>query len=208
MGLNEKFLQLPKEKQECIIDASIEVFGKNEYKRAVTDDIAMKAGISKGLSFYYFRNKKSLYMYTYRYCFELTKNLILDDKCNEIDDFFEVLTYGAMKKIKLLAQHPGILEFIMRAYYSQNETISGEIGKDIHMDMGNVFPTYFQHIDFSKFKDGVDPAYILKMLVWGIDGYLHELQMAHRPIKMDKVMIEFNKWKELYRQMVYKEEYQ
>lgn len=76
------------------------------------------------------------------------------------------------------------------------------------MDMGNVFPTYFQHIDFSKFKDGVDPAYILKMLVWGIDGYLHELQMAHKPIKMDKVMIEFNKWKELYRQMVYKEEYQ
>ena len=61
--MREEFFNLPKEKQLRIINAGFEVFGKNEYKRAVTDDIAAKAGISKGLLFYYFGNKKALYMY-------------------------------------------------------------------------------------------------------------------------------------------------
>ena len=58
--MNEKFFALPEEKQERIINAAMEVFGKNEYKRASTDLIAVKAGISKGLLFYYFHNKISL----------------------------------------------------------------------------------------------------------------------------------------------------
>ena len=61
--MNEKFLELTEEKQMRIIDAAMEVFGTNEYKHAVTDEIARKAGISKGLLFYYFKNKKSLYQY-------------------------------------------------------------------------------------------------------------------------------------------------
>lgn len=52
--MNEKFYSLQEEKQQSIINASMEVFAKNEYKRASTDLIAAKAGISKGLLFYYF----------------------------------------------------------------------------------------------------------------------------------------------------------
>ena len=60
--MNEKFQSLSQEKQQAVINAAMEVFGKNEYKRASTDLIAAKAGISKGLLFYYFRNKKELYL--------------------------------------------------------------------------------------------------------------------------------------------------
>ena len=65
--MNEQFFHLPEEKQQAIINASLEVFATHEYKRASTDDIAAKAGISKGLLFYYFHNKKSLYLYIYDY---------------------------------------------------------------------------------------------------------------------------------------------
>lgn len=51
--MNEQFFHLPEEKQQAIINASLEVFATHEYKRASTDDIAAKAGISKGLLFYY-----------------------------------------------------------------------------------------------------------------------------------------------------------
>ena len=51
--MNEQFFHLPEEKQQAIINASLEVFATHEYKRASTDDIATKAGISKGLLFYY-----------------------------------------------------------------------------------------------------------------------------------------------------------
>lgn len=56
--MNEQFFHLPEEKQQAIINASLEVFATHEYKKASTDDIAAKAGISKGLLFYYFHNKK------------------------------------------------------------------------------------------------------------------------------------------------------
>ena len=48
----KKFQELSKEKQERIILAGMESFGKCGYKKALTDDIAKKAGISKGLLFY------------------------------------------------------------------------------------------------------------------------------------------------------------
>ena len=50
--MNEKFHQLPEEKQLAIFNAAMEVFAQNDYKRASTDDIAAKAGISKGMLFF------------------------------------------------------------------------------------------------------------------------------------------------------------
>lgn len=49
--VNVKFYSLPEEQQVAIFNAAMEVFGGNEYKRASTDLIAQKAGISKGLLF-------------------------------------------------------------------------------------------------------------------------------------------------------------
>lgn len=57
--MNEAFADLPEEKQHAIYNAAMEVFGQYDYKRASTDLIAAKAGVSKGLLFYYFHNKKS-----------------------------------------------------------------------------------------------------------------------------------------------------
>ena len=50
--MNEKFYELPPEKQQRIINAGLEVFGAHDYPQASTDDITAKAEISKGLLFY------------------------------------------------------------------------------------------------------------------------------------------------------------
>ena len=44
--MNEAFYELPKEKQRAVYNAAMEVFGEYEYKRASTDLIASKAGVS------------------------------------------------------------------------------------------------------------------------------------------------------------------
>lgn len=61
--MNQQFFALPEEKRLRIIKAGFQVFAQNEYKRASTELIARKAGISKGLLFYYFHNKKSFFMF-------------------------------------------------------------------------------------------------------------------------------------------------
>lgn len=205
--MNEKFLELPEEKRLKIINAAMEVFGKNEYKRAVTDDIAAKAGISKGLLFYYFHNKRSLYLYLYQYCYDLTSDMVMDEAFSHIDDFFELIEYGANKKMALLSRYPHVAQFAMRAYYSQNEDISDETMRDTQEAINNSFMMFFTKINFSKFREGIDPQYIYRMLVWMSDGYLHEQQSQHKPIDLDEMMEEFHRWKIMFRSMVYKEEF-
>ena len=52
--MEDRLSSLSEEKKNAVVNAALEVFGTNEYKRASTDLIAAKAGISKGLLFYYF----------------------------------------------------------------------------------------------------------------------------------------------------------
>ncbi len=68
------FSQLPKEKKKRILQAAIEVFAQNDYKHASTDEIASRAGISKGLLFYYFHDKKTLYFYLGEYLKRMIEN--------------------------------------------------------------------------------------------------------------------------------------
>ena len=65
--MEDAFGRLPKEKRRRILNAALEVFAHSDYKRASAEAIAMKAGISKGLLFYYFKNKQALYEACYAY---------------------------------------------------------------------------------------------------------------------------------------------
>lgn len=51
--MNDKFYNLPEEKQLLIINAAYKVFAKNSYKKAPMSEIAEEAQISKALLFHY-----------------------------------------------------------------------------------------------------------------------------------------------------------
>ncbi len=203
----EKFLELPADKQQCIINAAMEIFSKNDYKRAVTDDIAAKAGISKGSLFYYFYNKKSLYLYLYQYTTEKMAEQIVDETYWNITDFFELLGYCARKKAEILVKNPYILDFAMRSFYPDSEALSQDLDTYNQDFLDGIMGTYLKNVDFSKFREGMDPLYIFRMLIWMSDGYLHEKRTRNLPILLEDLMDEFNKWMNLLRPLLYKEEY-
>ena len=206
--MNEKFLALSEEKQQRVINAAMEVFGKNEYKRASTDLIAVKAGISKGLLFYYFHNKKELYLYVYHCLIDIMKEQIADTTFLELTDFFELLRYAGTGKAVILEKHPYILEFAMRAFYSENEIVSDALKSFNTMQEEVMYQMYFGHIDTYKFKDSVEPFKVYKMLRWMGDGYIHDKQMAGKAIDIKELLNEFNDWMDMMKKLVYKEEYQ
>ena len=125
--MSERFKELPEEKQISILKAATEVFAKYEYKKASTDLIASKAGVSKGLLFYYFHNKKDLYLTVYEYVKQTITEGVADSRLLEITDFFELMTYATMKKMKILAENPYIVEFSIRSFYSEKEEISEDL---------------------------------------------------------------------------------
>ncbi|MBS5114002.1 MAG: TetR/AcrR family transcriptional regulator [Coprobacillus cateniformis] len=206
--MGNKFLELPKEKQLRIINAGMEYFGKYGYKNTKTDDIAARAGISKGLLFYYFKNKKSFYLYLYHFCESVMLEYMQNQQLNKLTDFFEIIDYGAKKKIEIITQYPYMMNFVMKAFYSQKEEISDDIQTLIQATGNQTLELYFQHVDQTKFKEGIDFKDIYQMLVWMTEGYLLDKMKTGMPIEMEMMMEEFEKWKKMFKKMCYREEYQ
>ena len=89
--------------------ASVAAFGQHSYKDASTEDIARSAGISKGLLFFYFRNKRTLYLRTVDYLMEQAVRWVVDDDFYAIDDFFELMLYSGERKLATLKRWPWAL---------------------------------------------------------------------------------------------------
>lgn len=208
--MNDKFYELPQEKQLRIINAGLEVFSQNEYKRASTDEIARISGTSKGLLFYYFHNKKEFYLFLYEYAVELVTKRVVSAEYNEITDFFVLCEYAAKGKMELLEKMPYISDFVVRAFYSQKEDISEEMNKNMKDATSGIFSAYCSQIDLSKFKESINPLEILQMLTWLTDGYLHEQQRVRATeVSFDRkaLMDKFHQWVVMLKQISYKEEF-
>ena len=113
--MNEKFYQLPCGRREKIIRSAYQVFSRNEYKRASMSAIADAAGISKSLLFYYFKNKKELYLYLVCHAENLTRSAVQDYGVWETEDLFEMLRRNVRAKCSLSVKYPEICMFSVKA---------------------------------------------------------------------------------------------
>ena len=203
----EKFEELPSEKKMRIINAGLECFGQYGYKKANTDLIVEKAGISKGLLFYYFKNKEAFYLYLCDFCAKVSQEAVDTAEINIITDFFDMLDFGIRTKLKVCANYPYMYNFSQRMVLFQDEKVSTAVNDFLVENFDSIFDEYFKNIDFSRFKDDADPKYIHKMFSWLSEGYLSERHRTNRPIVFAEAIREFEKWKAMIKKISYKEEY-
>ena len=204
----QTFSDLPQDKQQQILDAAAEVFAEEDYKRASTDDIAARAGISKGLLFYYFKNKQSLYLYVADHLRSLVERHLEKERLAGISDFFDMLDYGAEEKFQLFRRQPWILKLALRLYYVTDKEVASPLRRRFMEMMEEMWDVYFSHIDREKFRPEVEPRQALDQLIYLIDGYLHQQMMRGAKIDMDALMAEYALWRDMLRQYAYKEECQ
>ena len=202
-----KFESLPEQRREAIVNAAVETFGRCDYKSASTEDIARRAGISKGLLFFYFKNKKELYLYLMEHLMEKVSDLVVDDGFYEIDDFFDLLVYAAETKRKVLSRFPYLLEFSIRAFYPEHKDIKDTMDGWTQRQIDLMFSTYFRCVRFDRFRDDIDPKYVLDLLIWLADGYLHQQRALHQRLDMDAMLDEMYRWCDMLKAYSYKEEY-
>lgn len=207
MDMNPKFLDLSDEKRQKIIHAGYEVFAKKDYKHASTEEIAIKGGISKGLLFYYFHDKKTFYTFLFEQAVTSIKTYVEDEKIQKIDDFFELCTYAAQRKYQMLSENPYITDFIVRAFCVQRETLPESMHVKFAENTESIFRTYFKNIDVSKFKDDVNPVEILNMLKWMAEGYIQEHRQNGLDFNLNDLMEKYAHWSGYLKRISYKGEY-
>lgn len=110
--VTESFEKISDEKQAAIIQSGITEFSKKSYMDASTDAITKSCGISKGLLFHYFGNKKNFYLY----CLEVAlKRLITDIPTPDQTDFYEMIFSYADEKFKLCEKYPSEMHLVNMA---------------------------------------------------------------------------------------------
>lgn len=199
--MNERFYQLPEDRRNSIISAGFRVFSQYSYKNSPMSEIAAEAGISKSLLFYYFKNKKELYLFLCRYSAELTEQEMIRQKCYEKKDFFDIFLSGLKVKVQLMRQYPDLSLFQLKAYYEKDSSLR----QDINQLIGNYSDYEKQSetlkLDKEQFIEGLDLEMMYMDMFLASQGYLWEKMQSDTidPDQMEKDfirMIEF--WRGLY----------
>lgn len=166
-----KFLNLDSEKQNRILNAAINEFAEKGYENASTNEIVKDAGISKGLLFHYFKNKKQLFLFLYDYCIDVSmtefyKKIDLNER-----DFFVRLRQIHLIKAELLNKYPKMLKFIEVANMEKSSDIENDLNTINKEELESASKRVFDGIDLSKFRDGIDIEKAINVVIWSFQGF-------------------------------------
>lgn len=199
--MNDKFFQLPLEKQQKIINAAYKVFSENSYKKAPMSEIADESGISKALLFHYFTNKLELYMFLWNSSIKQIQKASSNYCVADTTDFFEMLHRSLLAKCSVIRSYPYLYQFAAKAYYEQEPKIMSGIQENFHLVSKNSEDILWKIADVSKIRKDIDVRLMYQEILWTSDGYLRQMILsgeleANQMEKDFERMIE--QWKKVY----------
>lgn len=203
--MEELLKNMDPEKRDRIINAALEEFAVSGYKKASTNIIVKKAGISKGLLFHYFDTKESLFNYLEKYVI----NTVIETLQAEIDwnetDFFNRLMQVAIIKGRLTLRFPKVFEFFTTIL--TNKSIDEIYAYREDFAPGLLEKVYVHNIDYSKFKPDLDMERTMKIINWVIEKYSMELLddlLEKKNYDYDKITADFEEYMKILKKAFYK----
>ena len=199
--MKERFFSLPVEKQQAILNAGYRVFSQNSYKNSPMSEIASEAGISKSLLFYYFHNKKELYLFLWDKCAEITIEFLTKYECYEQKELFESMERGMKAKMEIIRRYPDMANFTIKAFYEKDE--------DICLAIQESYQKYFHlkarktqlNLDPEQFIPNLDIPMMYREIYLASEGYLWEM-VQRGNLDIEQMEKDFKKlldfWKSIY----------
>lgn len=190
MIMNAKFIKMDPLKQKKIINTAMREFALKGYRKASTNEIVKDSGISKGLLFHYFRNKKELYLYL----FDRAVKIANDELYAGIDftetDVLKIWRNMAVLKFNLMRQFPELINFIMSAYFEEEEEVVAELqGRKENFNPAKV-NELFTKIDPSKFKRDLEVNKALQVITWTMEGVIEQERIKAKDISIEEYNLE------------------
>jgi len=204
--MDEILKNMDVDKRERIINAALEEFSKNSFEKASTNNIVKNAGISKGLLFHYFDNKKNLHEFLENYVIRT----VISTLQNELDwnesDFFNRIKQVAMIKGQLTLRFPNIFEFFTNILKDKDYKEISEYRENFAP--GLLEKVYIHNVDYSKFKPGLDMEKTMKIINWVIEKYSLELLdnmiTGNKQWDYKEISEDFDKYMDILREAFYR----
>lgn len=164
-----KHIDIENEMVKNITKVAFEIFALNDYKKASTNMIVQKAGVSRGILYHYFKDKEELFDYLNYYSFEKGFEEVNRYIDWENKDIIKRISEITKYRLDVIAEYPYIIEF-------------GEKYKDQIFKFTTATVLYewkerfYKHnIDYTMFKDDIVIERVLHILKWTFRGVYKEL---------------------------------
>ena len=173
------FEKLEKERQNSIINAACEAFGRHGYKKASMKDIAEAAGISKSGLFKYFATKENLYQTVFRLASDSIAEADRSARAESPADMFSLMRRSAKIRLSLFKEYPWMYKFSYAAAFDGDPFVRELVKKELAAyrranartgktgDAGALD-------DFVGLRDDISPDQAGKIIRWISQGYLEE----------------------------------
>jgi TetR/AcrR family transcriptional regulator len=204
-----KFFNLDPEKQARIINAASREFAQKGYDKASTNEIVKEAGISKGLLFHYFNNKKDLYLFLYDHLQEQFAEMVFEKIDWEEKDIFNKYHQVALLKFELFKKYPEMVNFIKTAYLEESSEVINEIKAKYNHLVATTYQKMLTDVDHSKFREGIDVSKAMNIIFWSLEGYANQqqaklLKVSLEEINLEEILAEMDAYLEVLKQAFYK----
>lgn len=207
-----KFLKLEPEKQVRIINAAIKEFAHKGYKNASTNEIVKEAGISKGLLFHYFKNKKALFLFLYDYSIEALSKEFFDLSKTFLPEkeYFKKMRQMFLFEYELFKKHPEMYDFFKSTVELEPGDLKDEVESRYQKLLMKDFRDTLEDFDKSKFKEGIDIKKAINTINWSVYGLLNSL--GYQPsmifsldqVKFNELLAEIDDYIEFLKKCFYK----
>lgn len=131
-------------------------------------------------------------------------------------DFFERLKAIQLLKMKHSFEYPHMYNFMKKAVLDTSPTTKELIAKVNTKYTQERAMSFFQGLDYSKFKEGVDPMMVLQLLSWASEGCANQVLLTNKmkpgsenpSLDFNEIITLYQTYVEMFRKNFYKEEYQ
>lgn len=208
----ESFENLPDEKKKKIIDVCIEEFAINGYEKTSTNVIVKKAGISKGILFHYFKNKKYLYLYLIDYVLDKYVKEFYEFVENQPTDIFDRLMNWGLKKLQIYFENPVEYRFLAIALLKIPDEVKEDLHKRYDKLSNEIVAKILEGIDYTKFRRDIDTNKAIKFIIIALESVGNKYMEIYKDrfddviADMDRIMEDFKEYMEILKSGVYANE--
>lgn len=169
-------------KHNQLMVAAAALFSKQGYKKTTVDEIIVRARVSKGLFYHYYKNKKELYIHLYNTYVDIFSNDIRTKIDTSETDFFKRLLQVAHIRINFITEYPDLWDFLYSAYYEEHTDIAHLVKEKNGILLRESYISSAANIDWSKLRRSLTPDRAMEIVVWVAEGFARKVASSQIPL--------------------------
>ena len=180
------------DKKARIIQAAFKEFSEYGYEQASTNRIMKMADVSKGVIYYYFDSKETLFKYLIEYGMKHLLAVFTESLDTNTTDLIERYKKGMRAQLTAYIEEPYINRFFERVYAQDPALFLDELQKwndgeywGEHWSVG-----VLANIDTSLFRKDLPPERVIEIFQRAADGYGNKLLAEFRQVSLLEIDIE------------------